>query len=108
MPVGKASIKSVPPDACLRIRVPMAKFAGSAYAPAAKPPPSTVRVWVLFAALVGYAAVGWCVLALVTAFIGDPLAIYLLSTHSNAMRYALPIVPFALLPLLVHIRPPRL
>jgi len=60
------------------------------------------------AALVGYAAVGWCVLALVTAFIGDPLAIYLLSTHSNAMRYALPIVPFALLPLLVHIRPPRL
>jgi len=63
----------------------MAKLAGSAFSPAVKPPPSTARVWVLLAALVGYAVVGWCVLTLVTAIIGDPLTNYLLSTHSNAV-----------------------
>ena len=87
--MGKANNQSVHQDACLRIRVLMAKFAGSAYSPAAlKPPSSTMCVWVLLAALVGYAAVSWCVLTLVTAVIGDPLANYLLSTHSNAVYTA--------------------
>ena len=33
----------------------------------------------------GYAAVGWCVLSIVKAVVGDPLTNYLLSTHNNAM-----------------------
>ena len=48
-------------------------------------PTSKARLYALLAALAGYAAVGWCVLAIVKAVVGDPLTNYLLSTHNNAM-----------------------
>ena len=63
----------------------MTKFAGSAYTPAAKPPPSKAKAWALFVALCVYSCVGWCVLAIVKAIIGDPVNNYLASTHNNAV-----------------------
>ena len=48
-------------------------------------PSSRARLYALLAALAGYAAVGWYVLAIVKAVVGDPLTNYLLSTHNNAM-----------------------
>jgi hypothetical protein len=47
-------------------------------------PSSRARLYALLAALAGYAAVGWCVLAIVMAVVGDPLT-NLLPTHNNAM-----------------------
>ena len=52
---------------------------------AGRPAPSSARLWSLLASLLGYALVGWCVLGLVTAVVGDPVTIYLQSTHNNAM-----------------------
>lgn len=63
----------------------MTKFPGSSYAPAGKPPSSKMRVWALLAALAGYALVGWVVLAIVKAVVGDPVTNYLISTHNNAV-----------------------
>ena len=63
----------------------MSKFAGSSYTPAAKPPPSKARMWALLAALCLYSCVGWCVLTIVKAVVGDPVTNYLSSTHNNAV-----------------------
>lgn len=62
----------------------MAKFDLS-YTPAARPPRSTMRLVAPLAALACYAAVGWCVVAVVTAVVGDPVTNYLVSTHNNAV-----------------------
>ena len=51
----------------------------------ARPAPSRARFWMLAASLMGYALVGWCVLGVIKAVVGDPVTIYLQSTHNNAV-----------------------
>ena len=64
----------------------MITTAGALYVPGTgRPVPSSARFWSLLASLLGYALVGWCVLGLVTAVVGDPVTIYLQSTHNNAV-----------------------
>ena len=74
----------------------MAKVVSSSCASAGALQSSKTRLWVRLAALGSYVAVGWCVLAVVKAIMGDPVTNYLLATHTNAMsavRFLMPLLP---------------